>query len=191
MTFPAAIEITLLGGRGATTGPGSRSAYQRRVKLAREKTIRDLMAMTAGDLEIILQDVLEIVEETAGTQARRSWPISRQFTGAKRRRFVKKPGEPHSVDEFYFDAQKTRAGIYGALKNRAPYAAAIEKGAFYKRTGFKRKPRGALRRVTNDHVRRRTNTERYKRIYAKARESALRAEMREAQRREQFRKTAS
>lgn len=211
MAFPVAVEITLLGdGARQKVAPIHRdgeNAYLRRVKLANRKAIERAMAMTPEMLDAAIGDAMDNVHATAGAGGRRSWPVSREFTGAKKKRFRKKPGQPHSIDEFYYDTRKTKAGIFGAVKNRTAWARAVERGAYYPQPGktkstfpltfrakkpdkgaWRRKPLGALRRIFNDSLRGRTNTERYKRMFAKAVQRSLDKEMREQARRAKWQK---
>ena len=193
MPFPVAIEITLLGDGGASPrrispATAGRSAYQRRIKLAKPADIERALAIGEGDMEIVMATILDLVVDTAGAGGRRSWPISRAFTGAKKKRFEKPAGQPHSVDEFYYDVRKTKQGLFAALKNRTAWAKAVERGAYYQKTGYRRKPLGVLRRIGNDVVRGRTARENVKRQYRRNQAKALEKEMREAQRRERFQK---
>ena len=81
-------------------------------------------------------DALDYLEATAGS-GRSGWPVSRSFTGAKRRRVKLPANHVHSRDRFFEDVRDTRRGPFLAIKNKAPYANAIVHGAYYQTGPFR------------------------------------------------------
>ena len=149
------------------------------------KDIRNALNLNPKDYEAFYHDFTAALEATAGTVKRTAWPIQRAFINAKARRRSLPPGHVHSRDLFYFDVRRSRrkGGVYIMIKNRAPYARAVEAGAPPDRYNARREAGDHIRSLHKQFQRNTKDADALRRTLAKRAEVNVKKELLEAKRR--------